>query len=116
MAAGSAAATGCQVQVGAYSTRARAERARRLVKRSAQGLLDGLPREVVKADLGEGRDIVYRLRAGPSRGRAAARKLCFELRIRNVACFVVPPSKAPGQGYSDRGSGRMDRRPYTKGE
>jgi cell division septation protein DedD len=86
-----AAATGYQVQVGAYSSRARAERAWALVMRSAQGLLDGLSREVVKTDLGQGRDIVYRLRVGPLQSRAAARKLCFELRARSIACFVAPP-------------------------
>ncbi len=83
--------TGYQVQVGAYRTRARAERAWAVVLRSAQGLLDGLSHEVIEADLGDGHDIVYRLRAGPLSGPTAARTLCFQLRARGTGCFVVPP-------------------------
>ncbi len=102
---GSATKTDYQVQVGAYSSRIRAERAWTLVMRSAKDLLDDLSREVVEADPGEGRDIVYRLRAGPLPGRAAARKLCFELRIRGVPCFVVPPSQAAADAAAQEAPG-----------
>jgi hypothetical protein len=84
-----AAASGYLVQVGAYTSEKHADRAWKTVLVSAKGLLDGLSREVVKADLGGNTGIVYRLRAGPLPNRTANKKLCGELSGRGVGCFVV---------------------------
>ncbi len=89
-----AAASGYLVQVGAYASEKHADRAWKMVLVSAKGLLDGLSREVVKADLGGNTGIVYRLRAGPLPNRAASKKLCGELSGRGVGCFVVASPKA----------------------
>ncbi len=89
-----AAASGYLVQVGAYASEKHADRAWKMVLGSAKGLLDGLSREVVKADLGGNTGIVYRLRAGPLPNRAASKKLCGELSGRGVGCFVVALPKA----------------------
>jgi len=93
-AARSASESGYLVQVGAYGSEKHADRAWKMVLVSAKGLLDGLSREVVRADLGGNTGIVYRLRAGPLPNRAASKKLCGELSGRGVGCFVVASPKA----------------------
>jgi Flp pilus assembly protein TadD len=81
------------IQVGAYGSEKQAERAWKTVLASAEGLLDGLSREVVRADLGGDKGVVYRLRAGPLPDQAASEKLCGDLKGRGVGCFVVVPPK-----------------------
>ena len=75
------------MQLGAYKTANQAERAWRSITRATGGLLDGLSRDVVEADLGLGRGFGYRLRAGPLPDRAAGERLCGELKSRGVGCF-----------------------------
>jgi Flp pilus assembly protein TadD len=86
--------TGYQVQVGAYASQTGADRAWKTVLASAEGLLDGLSRDVVKADLGGDKGVIYRLRAGPLPDQAASEKLCGDLKGRGVGCFVVALPKA----------------------
>jgi Flp pilus assembly protein TadD len=102
----SAPGAGYLVQVGAYNSEKRADRAWKTVMTSAKGLLDDLSREVVKADLGGGKGIVYRLRAGPLPDRAASKKLCTELNGRGVGCFVVqlPKSAAKAKAETKKAS------------
>jgi Flp pilus assembly protein TadD len=78
-----------QVQVGAFRTQKRAERAWKAVMASSRDLLGELSHEVVMADLGQENGIVYRLRAGPLADRAASDKLCSDLKGRGLGCFVV---------------------------
>ena len=44
---------------------------------------------IVQADLGPDKGMVYRLRAGNMANKASADKLCAELSDRDIGCFVV---------------------------
>jgi hypothetical protein len=56
-------------------------------------LLGGLKMFVTKADLGPGKGVFYRLRAGPLADENAARALCQGLAKRKASCLVVRPKK-----------------------
>lgn len=56
-------------------------------------LLGRLGLTVTKADLGAGKGIFYRLRAGPLADEGAARSLCRMLISRQVGCLVIKPMK-----------------------
>ena len=82
----------------AYSVQLAAVRSPELVKgewerlrRRNQVLLGGLELTVTRADLGPGKGVYYRLRAGPIAGEAAARALCAALAQRGFGCMVVRP-------------------------
>lgn len=80
-----------KVQLAAVRT---PERARieweRLSKQNFK-LLGGLELFVTKVDLGPGKGIFYRLRAGPITTEAAARDTCDSLAKRKVGCLIVRP-------------------------
>ncbi len=82
-----AAASGPQVQLGAWRSRGEADAGWARFRRQAQGLLDGLSPQVVEADLpGKGR--YFRLRVHPPAGRGAA-AFCAALSDQGLACFPV---------------------------
>lgn len=53
-------------------------------------LVGNLKMFVQRVDLGD-KGVFYRLQAGPLDGRAAADKICSELKLRNVGCLSVRP-------------------------
>ncbi len=56
-------------------------------------LLGSLGLTITKADLGAGKGIFYRLRAGPLIDEGSARSLCRILAGRKVGCLVIKPMK-----------------------
>ena len=54
-------------------------------------LLGNLGLTVTKADLGPGKGIFYRLRAGPLVSENSARALCQQLAQRKVGCLIIKP-------------------------
>ncbi len=85
--------TGYRVQVGAFRSEQRAERAWKSVMAASEDLLGELSHEVVRADLGADKGVLYRLRAGPVSDRDAGAKLCEDLKGRGLGCFVVALTK-----------------------
>ena len=80
---------GYKVQVGAFRSQQRAERAWKAVMAASKDLLGDLSYEVVRADLGAKTGVLYRLRAGPLSNRGAGEKLCTDLKGRGLGRFVV---------------------------
>ncbi len=62
------------------------------LKKKNGDLLDGLTLNVIRVDLGAGKGVFYRLRAGPLASEAAAKKLCERLSSRKIGCLIVRPS------------------------
>lgn len=56
-------------------------------------LLGGLGLTVTKVDLGPGKGIFYRLRAGPLGDETQARNLCRQLAKRQVGCLIIKPPR-----------------------
>jgi len=54
-------------------------------------LLGSYTLSVVRADLGPGKGVFYRLRAGPIAGEDVAKALCQNLAERKIACLIVRP-------------------------
>jgi cell division septation protein DedD len=52
--------------------------------------LTKLPLNVNKADLGK-KGVYYRVQAGSLKNKAAAQRICDELKQKKVGCFVVAP-------------------------
>jgi hypothetical protein len=63
------------------------------LKRRHIDLLGRLSLTINKVDLGAGRGIFYRLRAGPLADEGKARKLCKTLANRQVGCLMIKPKK-----------------------
>ena len=85
----SSAGKGYWVQFGAFASEKDAERAWEPVVASAENLLGGLSHEVISADLGREKGVVYRLGAGPLNSLAASDRLCSDLKSRGLDCLVV---------------------------
>lgn len=77
-----------QVQIAALRSADDAETAWTRLSKRYDDLLGGLPRDVVRADLGE-KGIYYRLRVGAYTTRADAVALCEALKARKGSCLVV---------------------------
>ena len=86
-----------QVQIGAFNVREQAVSAWKRIWASSEDLLADLSPQVVGADLGRDKGIVYRLRTGPFADQAAAGELCSALQRRGVDCFVA---QVPTRGNS----------------
>ncbi len=56
-------------------------------------LLGNLGLTVTKADLGPGKGVFYRLRAGPLVSENTARTLCQQLAQRKVGCLIIKPTR-----------------------
>ncbi len=63
------------------------------LKTKNKDLLGSLGLTVTKADLGPGKGIFYRLRAGPLANEAAARTLCQQLTKRQIGCLIIKPQR-----------------------
>ena len=77
------------VQVGSYSTPESAFRGWDIIAEGAGEVLQGLEPEVVEADAGSDKGIVYRLRTGAFADRAASDALCGEIEAKGFGCFTV---------------------------
>ncbi|MDA1091232.1 MAG: SPOR domain-containing protein [Proteobacteria bacterium] len=63
------------------------------LKTKNKDLLGSLGLTVTMADLGPGKGIFYRLRAGPIASEAAARTLCQQLTKRQIGCLIIKPAR-----------------------
>lgn len=81
-----------QVQLAAVRARDRAEQEWARLRNGHKDLLGTLQLSVVRADLGAGKGVFYRLRVGPLKTEAVARDLCGKLAERKVPCLVVRPN------------------------
>ncbi len=80
---------GYRVQLAAFRTREQADIAWKKMKARHKGLLSGMVPSVMRADLGAGKGVFYRLRAGFLADRKSARALCDKLKARGQGCIVV---------------------------
>ena len=71
----------------------RAQREWSRLRKNHSDLLGKLELSVIKADLGPGKGLFYRLRAGPLASKAAARNLCAKLAKRKVGCLIARAEK-----------------------
>ena len=78
------------IQLGAFRSRERAERAWDSVRDKFADVVAGLDADIFEADVA-GRGTFYRLRAGPLFDRAEADKLCAALKARGQGCIVAKP-------------------------
>ncbi len=83
-----AGAGGYMIQLAALRSPERVHREWQRLRKNHGDLLDQLRLIVVRVDLGA-KGILYRLRLGQFRDRAAAQEVCAELAVRNVDCLVV---------------------------
>ncbi len=82
-----------RVQLAAVRTMKRAQREWSRLRKNHSDLLGKLELSVIKADLGPGKGLFYRLRAGPLASKAAARNLCAKLAKRKVGCLIARAEK-----------------------
>ena len=80
---------GYLIQLAARRSSAAAQASWRQLSDAHPDLLGGLAHRVERADLGQ-RGRFYRLRVGGFADRAAARKLCRDLKARRLDCWIVP--------------------------
>lgn len=85
--------TSYQVQLAAARSAQAAQGEWDRLRAKHRDLLGPLGLTVVRADLGAGKGVFYRLRVGPVTDRNAARALCSALSKRKQACLIVPPGK-----------------------
>ncbi len=74
------------VHLASYRSRKQAERGWTLLRRTFKKDLRGLRSEIAKINLGPGKGIFYRLKAGPLKDKAAAERLCRKLKRRRQFC------------------------------
>ena len=80
-----------QVQLSALRSREQADAEWDRLRRRNSDLLGNLELSVIRADLGPGKGVYFRLRAGPLADEQAAQTLCQQLSERKVGCLVVRP-------------------------
>ncbi len=78
-----------RIQLAAYRDPEAATAGWARISRANPKLLGPLSPTVIKADLGPGKGIFYRLLAGPIADKDAAEALCQELKLKQVGCLVV---------------------------
>ena len=83
------------VHLASYRSRKQAARGWTLLRRTFKKDLRGLRSEIAKINLGPGKGIYYRLKAGPLKNKAAAERLCRKLKRRRQFCA---PSFMNGNG------------------
>ena len=87
---GAGAASGrWNVQIAAFRSEAAVKRSWQKISRDHKDLFGKLRLSVVRADLGTGRGVYYRMQAGPLADVAAAKALCAQIKQRKLGCFVV---------------------------
>jgi hypothetical protein len=74
------------VHLASYRSRQAADRGWVQLRRAHKGLLGGLGSEINEVDLGPGRGLFYRLKAGPLADRARAVEICRKLKSQNQYC------------------------------
>jgi tetratricopeptide (TPR) repeat protein len=74
------------VHLASYRTRRQAERGWKQLRGTYHRLLGGLESEITKTNLGRGRGIFYRLKAGPLASEKKAKALCGKLKKRRQYC------------------------------
>jgi Flp pilus assembly protein TadD len=90
------------VQLASYLSEGRAMRGWTELLAAAPDLLDSLEPVVRRADLGEDRGTVYRLRTAPTT-KGDADTLCMELQTRGIDCLVIKEAPAATDGGSQTG-------------
>lgn len=80
-----------QVQLSALRNREQVDSEWDRLRRRNSDLLGSLELSVVRADLGPGKGVFFRLRAGPLADEQAAKALCQKLSERKIGCLVVRP-------------------------
>lgn len=80
-----------QVQLSALRSREQVDAEWERLRRKNSDLLGSLELSVVRADLGPGKGVFFRLRAGPVADEQAAQALCQKLSERKIGCLVVRP-------------------------
>ncbi len=74
------------IQLASYRSRKQAERGWIQLRRKYKKGLRGLRAEITKINLGPGKGIFYRLKAGPVKNKAAAERLCRKLKRGRQFC------------------------------
>lgn len=74
------------IHLASYRSRKAADRGWTQLRRAHKDALEGLEHEVSKVDLGPGKGIYYRLKAGPLGDKEAAASLCRKLKSRRQYC------------------------------
>jgi hypothetical protein len=82
---------GLRVQLAAVRSPEQARGEWERLRRKNGDLLGKLRLFITKADLGPGKGIYFRLRAGPLASEAKAKALCASLAERKVGCLVIRP-------------------------
>ncbi len=81
---------GFRIQIGSLRSDAAARRAWKQRVKQHETILSRLTLFVKRADLGK-KGVYYRVQAGPLSNKAAAQRICDELKQKKVGCFVVRP-------------------------
>jgi len=82
------------VQIASYRSEAEATVGWQTLTTEQKDLLSGLPHTVEKADLGAGKGVYYRLKAGAFADAKAAKTLCTDLKNHSIDCMVVEAAPA----------------------
>ena len=90
-------ASGAKVQLFSARSRERALAAWALLSSKEKDLLGSLAHRVVKVEFPK-RGVFYRLRAGPLADKAAAKRLCSQLKRRGRDCLVLAGKWSSGDG------------------
>ncbi len=79
------------LQLAAFRSASQAGIAWRRLHKANSDVLGGLEPKVERVDLGPGKGVFFRLRAGSLGDEATAKALCARLKARRVDCLVVRP-------------------------
>lgn len=74
------------IHLASYRSKGKAQTGWKKIKRKHRKLLNKLESEIVKVNLGPGKGVFYRLKAGPLSGKSAAGRLCSKLKRRRQFC------------------------------
>ena len=108
-----ALAAGAKVQLFSARSRERALAAWTLLSSKEKDLLGSLAHRVVKVEFPK-RGVFYRLRAGPLADKAAARRLCGQLKRRGRDCLVLAGKWSSGGSRSGMATKSVD--PPSRGD
>ena len=87
-------AGGYWVQIGSARDEIDSEALWNRSKAAHPTILNDAPHAIVRADLGPGKGVFYRVHVGPYDNATAAGTLCARLRAAHVDCFLVAPGGA----------------------
>jgi len=77
-----------KIQVGSFSSNKAAEKAQKTIKNKFSDLLENQPSEIIKTDASSNKKIIYKLKFGNFKEKVDAKKLCNELKIKGLSCFI----------------------------